>query len=471
MSSAAEARRPGHSLALQLAVYFSGVFGLIAILGNLLMFQLVRVHTLEEIDADILRQKSELVRILNDGDADTVREEFAAIAMASGTTDYFVRLTDAAGRVLQSSDLGAWPDVPDARQVLAGEAAGAVRFQSLDLPDLRRQARLLSVRVDDDRYLQIGVSLEDSVLFFDHFRRVGLLVLAAMIGLGGVTGWALARKAMAGIEGVTAAATRIADGHFSERVEVAGQGREIDRLVAAFNTMAARVQTVLIEMRQVNDNIAHDLRSPLTRIRGLAEGAVVGGTVSGEGVEVAGSIVEECDRLMQVINTMLDITEAEAGLGGLKLAELDLAELVGQAVELFAGVAEDQGIVLAGAAPAPVPVRGDRRKLQRALANLVDNAIKYTPAGGRVRVSAVVRDGCAELVVSDTGPGIAAADRPHIFDRFFRSDRSRHQPGNGLGLSLAQAVAHAHGGAIALADAPGGGSVFTLSFPANLTVR
>ncbi|NTV94433.1 MAG: HAMP domain-containing protein [Thiobacillus sp.] len=467
MSSAAEGHRSGHSLALQLAVYFSGVFGLIAILGSLLLFQLVRSHTLEEIDDDILRQKSELVRILHDGDAETVREEFAAIAMASGTTDYFVRLTDADGRVIQASDLKAWPDVPFARQVLAGEVVGTERFQTLELPDLRRQARLLSVRVDAERYLQIGVSLEDSVLFFDLFRRVGLLILAIMVGLGGLTGWALARKAMTGVEGVTAAATRIADGHFDERVQVAGQGREIDSLVAAFNTMAGRVQTVLTEMRQVNDNIAHDLRSPLTRIRGLAENAVVGGSVVGEGAEIAGSIVEECDRLMQVINTMLDITEAEAGLGGLKLAELDLAELVGQVVELFAGVAEDKGVALAGEVAGPVPVRADRRKLQRALANLVDNAIKYSPAGSRVRVTASRRDGSAVLSVSDTGPGIAPDDLPRIFDRFFRSDRSRHQPGNGLGLSLAQAVAHAHGGAIEAAPAPGGGSVFTLVFPAG----
>jgi len=466
MSLAADAR--DHSLALRLALYFSGVFGLVSIAGGLLMFQLVRAHILGEIDDDILRQKAELASILNQGDAGAMREEVAAIATASGTTDYFVRLADRDGKVLLASDMRFWLAVPQAGRLLDGEVVGAERLDTLVLADARRKARLLSARVGPQRYLQIGVSLEDSEQFFDHFRRVGLLILAAMLGLGGLTGWALARKAMAAVENVTEAATRIADGHFSERVEAAGQGREIGRLVSAFNLMAERVQTVLTEMRQVNDHIAHDLRSPLTRIRGLAETAVVDGTVSGEGAEIAGSVVEECDRLMQMINTMLDITEAEAGIAGLKLAQVDLAELVGEVVELFAGVAEDQGIDLAGEAATPVPVSADRRRLQRALANLVDNAIKYTPPGGRVRVAAAASDGTATIGVQDSGPGIAADDLPRIFDRFFRSDRSRHRPGSGLGLSLAQAVAHAHGGRIEVASAPGAGSLFTLIIPRSL---
>lgn len=462
MSSGGE----GRSLAFQLAVYFSGVFGLISILGGLLLFHLVSVHNLDEIDDDIMRQKEELVRLLRDGDAVAVREEFTAGALASGTTDYFVRLTDADGKVLMTSDMSRWPEIVKAATLLDREDVGTSRFRTVDLPDTRRKARLLSVRLSPERYMQMGISLESNELFFDNLRHTGMLILALMLGLGGLTGWALARKAMAGVEGVTAAATRIADGHFSERVEVAGQGREIDRLVATFNVMADRVQRVLTEMRQVNDNIAHDLRSPLTRIRGLAESAVVDGTLSGEGAEIAGSIVEDCDRLMLMINTMLDITEAEAGLGGLKLAELDLCELVAQVTELFAGVAEDKGIDLAGQCDGqPVVALADRRKLQRALANLVDNAIKYTPAGGRVRVAVNRRDGLAAISVSDTGPGIALEDMLRIFDRFFRSDRSRHLPGNGLGLSLAQAVAHAHGGAIEVGQVPDGGSVFTLTIP------
>ena len=467
MSSAADDKADGHSLAIQLAFYFSAIFGLISILGGLSMFQLVRSYTLGEIDDDMLRQKDELVRILQDGDIEMLRTDFIASARASGTADYFARLVDGGGRTLLASDMNAWPTLPAAASRFAGEAIGASRFQTIDLPDERRKARLLTTRFDHERYLQIGFSLASSEQFFDHFRHIGLLILAFMLSLGGLTGWALARKAMAGLEAVTRSATRIADGHFSERVAVAQQGREIGRLVAAFNRMAERVQTVLTEMRQVNDNIAHDLRSPLTRIRGLAEGAVVDGTVTGEGAEVVGSIVEECDRLMQTINTMLDISEAEAGIVGLKREEIDLTELVRQVIELFAGVAEDKGIELIAPTHEPLIALADRRRLQRALANLVDNAIKYTPTGGRVQIAAERRNDQVAISVADTGQGIAPEDMARIFDRFFRSDRSRSQPGNGLGLSLAQAVAHAHGGRISVAQSSLGGSVFNMEIPAG----
>jgi len=301
--------------------------------------------------------------------------------------------------------------------------------------------------------------------FLRHFEHYGLIILGSMLSLGTLAGWALARKAMAGVEAVT----RIADGHFSDRVEVAGQGSEIDHLVRTFNRMAEHVQTVIGEMRQVNDHIAHDLRSPLTRIRGLAESAAIQAAPGSESAELAGSIVEECDRLGQMINTMLEIAEAEAGVRRLALASLVPAALVAQALELYEGVAEERGIALASdLAPTPT-LAGDRRRLLRALANLIDNALKYTPAGGRVEVGLAHKGGLVEIAVRDSGPGIPVADLPHLFDRFYRGDRSRHLPGNGLGLSLARAVARAHGGEIRVESSPGSGSTFTLSLPISDT--
>ena len=286
-----------------------------------------------------------------------------------------------------------------------------------------------------------------------------------MLTLGSLVGWGLARKAMAGVESVSRAAARIADGHFSDRVRTSGQGREIDELVATFNRMADRVQNVMQEMRQVNDSIAHDLRSPVTRIRGLAEAAVMDQTLCGEGAELAGSIVEECDRLMQLINTVLDIAETEAGVQGLQLRDVDLVQLAEEAADLFAGVAETQGITLITTASHRLVARGDRRRLQRALANLVDNALKYTPRGGRVTIRVGSQGAMGEIAVTDTGPGLAATDLPHLFERFYRGDRARHLPGNGLGLALAMAVARAHGGDIPV-QTGGNGSTFTLRLPA-----
>jgi signal transduction histidine kinase len=336
----------------------------------------------------------------------------------------------------------------------------------VEIPDARRQARVLTSAIAPGRYLQVGLSLADSMAFLHHFQHYGVIILGSMLSLGALAGWALARKAMAGVEAVTRAADRIADGHFSDRVQVAEQGSEIDHLVRTFNRMAEHVQTVMAEMRQVNDHIAHDLRSPLTRMRGLAEGAAIQAAPGSDNAELAGSIVEECDRLNQIINTMLEIAETEAGLQRPKLVEVDPAALVALAVELFEGVAKDRNISLTYAAALVEPLRADRRRLQRALANLIDNALKYTPAGGRVEVLLSGNAERVEIAVRDSGPGIPPQELPHLFERFYRGDRSRHLPGNGLGLSLARAVAHAHGGEIRVESSPGTGCTFTLSLPA-----
>ncbi len=449
------------SVAFKLALFYALFFGLASAGAGTLLYQLVRAHIVGEIEQDIGRHTLELRRTLTDEGLGALAHAMTATVEARGTDDYVVRLVGPDGAPVLTSDVANWPNLPPPPRDRAG---GTESFTTVDLADGRSRARLLTVEAGPGRYLQVGTSLGGGEAFLEHLERYGLAVIATMLSLGSLVGWWLARQAMAGAESVTRAAERIADGHFADRVTAAGHGREIDDLVVTFNRMADRVQTVMREMREVNDSIAHDLRSPLTRIRGLAESAATDRTACGETADLAGSIVEECDRLMGVINTVLEIAETEAGVRSLRLEDVDLADLVAQAAELFAGVAEDKGIALGHAATVRPVVRGDRRRLQRALANLVDNALKYTPGGGRVDVAVVAAGRMAEVSVRDTGPGIAEADLPRLFERFYRGDRARHLPGNGLGLSLALAVARAHGGDIAVRSGSGG-STFTLRLP------
>lgn len=467
MSSTASRPLLSRSIALRLTLFYVLFFALVTLAGGTLLYNLVRHHVLSELDDDIARQKDEFVQLIRYGDLGEVHDAFDAYEKASGKDDCFVRLIDRQGRVLAASNMSDWPDMPLPAEQLAEAADGRLAYATMNLPDPRRQARLLSVEIKPTGYLQLGVSLDESDMLFEHFRRFGLVILVVMLVFGTPIGWLLARKAMSGVEAVSRTAQNVADGHFSERVEVSGYGREIDELVMSFNRMVERVQTVMGEMRQVNDNIAHDLRSPLTRIRALAEQAAVGGSHSVDAAETAGNIVEECDRLMLMINTMLDISEAETGIGRLYLEPVDLQTLLDQVVELFAGVAEDKGVTLsAERGSEDGVVEGDRRKLQRAIANLVDNAIKYTPAGGRVGLRLYREPDRVRIEIRDTGIGIEAKDLPRIFERFYRCDESRHQAGNGLGLSLAQAIARSHGGGIAVDSSPGRGSVFSLMLPA-----
>jgi signal transduction histidine kinase len=246
------------------------------------------------------------------------------------------------------------------------------------------------------------------------------------------------------------------------------RGDEIDQLAMTFNQMLDRIQSLVAEIRQMGDDIAHDLKSPLTRIRGMAEIALTTGKSMVEYEAMAASAIEECDRLLSIINTMLMISKTEAGVEKPSREKIDLAGLVREACELFGTTAEERGLTLSCDVPERCIVAGDARMIQRLLSNLLDNAIKYTSTGGRVDVSLSQIEGRdATLTVKDTGVGISAVDLPHIFERFYRGDRSRSESGTGLGLSLARAIARAHGGDITVESRLHEGSVFTVTLPAS----
>ncbi|MGC9325832.1 MAG: sensor histidine kinase, partial [Desulfomonilia bacterium] len=224
-----------------------------------------------------------------------------------------------------------------------------------------------------------------------------------------------------------------------------------------------RIQALVEELKDVTNSIAHDIRSPLTRIRGVAETTLTGQPSPEEYQDMAVMVIDECDRLTEMINTMLEIAQTDSGIAQLSRTSLDLVELVRDAYELFSAVAEDKNLSFTfDPRDKKIEIFGDRSRLQRAIANIVDNALKYTPHDGSVNITVWQDLSHAVLTVSDSGSGITEQDLPHIFDRFFRSDSSRSTPGNGLGLSLSQSIIKAHEGEISVTSAPGVGSTFTV---------
>jgi signal transduction histidine kinase len=220
-------------------------------------------------------------------------------------------------------------------------------------------------------------------------------------------------------------------------------------------------------MRDITDNITHDLRGPVARIRTSAELTLSHVSTDDEYRTSAADIVEECDRMMEMINTTLDVTEAEAGAGIAAQQDIDLTALVEDACELYEPVAEDKNIHMSISTASSAYTRGNTHQLQRMLANLLDNALKYTPAVGDITISMSVENDTVTLAVSDDGIGISESNQAHIFDRSFRCDESRSASGFGLGLSLARAVARAHGGDINVSSVPGEGSTFTVVLPGS----
>jgi signal transduction histidine kinase len=231
--------------------------------------------------------------------------------------------------------------------------------------------------------------------------------------------------------------------------------------------MLDRIQGLMSGIKEMTDNIAHDLKSPITRIRGQAEVALTSRAAADEYEALAAGAIEECDRLLEMINAMLFISRTEAGVSRPELKPMDLAAVVRDACGLFQTLAEDKAIALTWEAPQRLEMAGDIRLIQRMLGNLLDNAIKYTPAGGAV--AATVRAGpdhSISIAVKDSGIGISEKDLPHIFERFYRGDPSRSEAGAGLGLSFARAVARAHGGEIRVESGPDRGSTFIVTLPA-----
>ena len=310
--------------------------------------------------------------------------------------------------------------------------------------------------------------MDNHTRIIEAFRKIFVTTMAVLFVFAAVVGWFMAKRALAGVDTVIQTARRISERSLDERVPVKKQVDEIDQLAITFNQMLDRIQKLVTEIKEMNDSIAHDLRSPITRIRGIAEVSLTTGSSLKEYENMAGNTIEECDRLLDMINTMLIISKTEAGLGQFESKELDISQVVQDACELFLPMAETESLSLVCDAPRGLLINGDIRMIQRMISNLLDNAVKYTPAGGNINIAAQ-SDGrhSVQITIKDTGIGISNVDMPHIFERFFRCDPSRSRTGTGLGLSLARAIARAHGGDITVTSVPHKGSTFTIVLPKN----
>jgi heavy metal sensor kinase len=295
------------------------------------------------------------------------------------------------------------------------------------------------------------------------------LLLAVMVAIGG--GYFLVQRALAVVEHISRSAELISVQNLSERLPVRRSGDEIERLSVALNRMIQRLDEAFAHSKRFVADASHELRTPLTVLRGELEGLVSGERLSPLVQEQLGSVLEEVERLAKVVEGLLMLSRLDAGEAQAEQTQLDLAQLTVSTADQMGLLAEDKNISIECDTPAPLFVRGDRTRLKQVVVNLLDNAIKYTPEGGTIRLQVRAEDSSAVLEVADNGIGIPAKLLPYVFERFFRADkaRSRDLGGAGLGLAIVQSICVAHGGSVQAQSVEGEGSRFRVTLPLELT--
>ncbi len=319
------------------------------------------------------------------------------------------------------------------------------------------------VRVDQlpgGFHLLVGRDLEERERLYDVVLAAGRWSVAIVVVLGLAGGFFVTRRVLKRIDGMTEATRTIMQGDLHERLPIAGTGDELDRLAVNLNAMLERIEALMHGLKEVSDNIAHDLKTPLTRLRNRCEEALRAAGSETRYREALESTIEESEALIRTFNALLMIARAESGQARDDMTAFDAAEIVRGIGDLYEPLADDKGLTLKVEAAAPTWMRGNRELISQALSNLVDNAIKYgassdAKAKGHaadIVLKAMDRGDRILLSVADSGPGIAQADRGRVLERFVRLEQSRSEPGSGLGLSLAAAIARLHGGELILED-------------------
>lgn len=358
-----------------------------------------------------------------------------------------------------AGNLPAWPDaVPDADGRLFFQA-DAAKAEAEGPPPGPQPVLAVTRTLPDGHRLLVGAWLGERRQFRDRIVETLFWSFVIIAGMAAAGGLAIRRNVTRRLETINRTTRQIIDGQLHARIPHSPGGDELDRLAANLNDMLDKIERLMSGLRHLSDDIAHDLRTPLNRLRGQLEMVAIEMREDDPVREAVQDAIQEADRLLEMFGALLSIAKAEAGYQRMPLTDVALSPVVWRVVELYEPVAEEKGVTLSVRIDRPFVVRGQEQLLAQALANLVDNAVKHTPVAGEIVVAVAPSEeepGAAELIVADSGPGIPPEDRKRVLGRFIRLDWSRSTPGNGLGLALVDAVIRLHGARLVMEDnAPG----------------
>lgn len=453
------------SLNFRFAALFAGIFIVGSLLLSLITYAFL-VNSLRRDDyAEIQSRLLEFWAIYQTGRIELVRKELTLERMVMEERIYMLRIAGGRNNTLYLYVPAHWTGYNLSRlEALSYIREGEIiRLSSSTEPSY---LEVSSLKLPDGNILQVGISTRRRQEVLQRFQRIFILVFLPLIGLSLLGGFLFSFRSLKPIRHLVEVTRGIIDtGKMNARVPSRGSGDELDELVKLFNRMLAKIDSLITGMRQSLDNVAHDLRTPMTHLRGTAELALQGREEISAYQEALATCMEESGRILNMLSTLMDISEAETGVMKLDRNTIDLSSIIDDMVELYSYSAEEKNIAITRESGELITISADLNRIRQVIANLLDNAVKYTPREGTITVTVRRQDEEAVVTIQDTGSGIPKKDLPHIWDRLFRADQSRSQPGLGLGLGLVRAIVEAHGGHVEVQSEWGEGSRFSLYLP------
>jgi len=454
------------SIGFRLALWYSGIF----ILSSLLLFTFAFFHlssSLKQQDKDAIQLKlKELSSLFQEGGMESLERDVTVEKKFEKQSHFFIRLADRKNKTLFLIFPYQWADF-DIKQLERPDAITASEWIRLPARYTKHVLEIASAKLANGYLLQTGRSTEHREMILMHFREIFVAVIIPLVLVGVVGGTVLGFRALKPIRNLIDTIRSVSTGRMDTRVPSTNTGDELDVLIGFFNGMLEKIETLIIAMKGSLDNIAHDLRTPMTRLRGMAERALQSGQNSGEYEEALVGCIEESEQIQTMLKTLMDISEAETGAMKLNLEEVLFSDIAARVLDMYGYVAEEKAIQIHISIPDEFRVNADPGRLGQVLANLLDNAVKYTPKEGHIYLEARQTSNENIITIRDTGFGISQQELPKIWDRLYRGDQSRSKRGLGLGLSLVKAVIRAHKGRIDIFSEPGKGSTFNIYLPAS----